>query len=420
VGYPQYASAPGPYTIERQFGVFDPAFDPSREDTFGFLDGVIGEMAALFPDPYWHIGGDEVTGKLWDENPRIIRFKRQHAMADDAALQAWFNGRLSQILTRHQRQMIGWDEILHPDLPRSTVVQSWRGPEYLEQAAQAGYRGILSAPYYLDHMLSAGEHYLSDPSPPEDSLTPEQAASILGGEACMWAEHVSPETVDSRIWPRTAAIAERFWSPSAVRDVDDMYRRLSVESVRLEELGLTHEVHSARMLRRIVGARKVEPLRKLLEITEPVTFRQRVRLQAPTQLTPLTHLVDAARPDPWMRHDLERLAAALDTNPGAGPALEAEFRTWLPLPARLAEMARDAPLASEGEPAARAAAQIAQTGLEALGYLRQGSPPPGWVDRARLLLAEAEKPQGLLHLVGVDAVRSLVERVAERGPAASR
>src|SRR5437773_2850190 len=56
VGYPELASAPGPYTIARTWGVFDAALDPSREETFTFLDGFIGEIAALFPDPYFHIG----------------------------------------------------------------------------------------------------------------------------------------------------------------------------------------------------------------------------------------------------------------------------------------------------------------------------------------------------------------------------
>jgi hexosaminidase len=373
VGYPEYASAPGPYRIERRFGVFDPAFDPTREATYDFLEGFIEEMAALFPDPYWHIGGDEVTGKHWNQNPRIRRFKRERTFQDNETLQAYFSQRLSRILERHHRRMIGWDEILHPGLPAETVVQSWRGLEYLGRAVRAGYRTILSAPWYLDHMKSAEEHYLADPLPAEAGLTPEEAARVLGGEACMWAEHVSAETVDSRIWPRLAAIAERFWSPAAVRDVDDMYRRLSAVSVRLEELGLGHEAHYARMLRRIVGRREIEAARKLLEITQPVTFGDRTQLQRTTQLTPLTQLVDAARPDPWLRYRLVRLArdhrAGQDS---ATRALEAEFRAWQALPDQIAGLARQAPVLGPGVEAARGSTGPAGRGSPAAPGLRHG------------------------------------------------
>ena len=110
--------------------------------------------------------------------------------------------------------MVGWDEILTPGLPTDIVVQSWRGVDSLDRGAAAGYQGILSAPYYLDAMKSAADHYLADPIPANTSLTLDQQKLILGGEACMWGEQISPQTIDSRMWPRTAAIAERFWSPT--------------------------------------------------------------------------------------------------------------------------------------------------------------------------------------------------------------
>ena len=130
--------------------------------------------------------------------------------------------------------MIGWDEILTPDLPKDVMVQSWRGFDSLAAGARNGYTGILSAGYYLNLMSPADAHYVVDPLPDNTDLSPEQQARILGGEACMWEEQTSALDIDSRIWPRTAAIAERLWSPRAVNDVDDMYRRLEVESLRLE------------------------------------------------------------------------------------------------------------------------------------------------------------------------------------------
>ena len=82
---------------------------------------------------------------------------------------------------------------------------------------------------------------MNNPVPADSSLTPEEQKYILGGEAAMWGEVVTAEIIDSRIWLRNAAIAERLWSPATIRDVDDMYRRLEKMSFQLEELGLLHK-----------------------------------------------------------------------------------------------------------------------------------------------------------------------------------
>jgi len=413
VGYPEYASAIGPYTIERRFGVFEPAFDPTREETYQFLEGFITEMAELFPDQYWHIGGDEVVGKHWNANPRILRFKRERGFKDNEALQGYFNQRLSRILAKLRRRMVGWDEILHPGLPEGTVVQSWRGVEYVGRAARQGLSTILSAPYYLDHIKPADEHYLADPLPAGHTLSPEEARRVLGGEACMWAEHVNSETVDSRLWPRLAAVAERFWSPQSVRDVPDMYRRLSLVSIQLERAGLGHEAHSYRMLRLLTGQRGVEPLHDLLAYTMPVSFGQRSRLQGTTQLTPLTRLVDAARPDPWARSRMMRLAERVAAGPRAAAdemaELERIFTAWDGLPAGVGGLTATVPLASDGVPAARALARLGALGREALAYLRSDGAPAEWKTATRAELETLAQPQGLLRLAGIEAVRILVD-----------
>src|SRR5688572_29982451 len=237
VGHPELGSAPGPYKIERAAGIFEPALDPTRDQTYKFLDVFLGEMAALFPDAYMHIGGDENEGKQWDRNPEIQAYMKDKGIKDNHALQAYFNVRVLKILQKHRKKMIGWDEILQPELPRDVVIHSWRGTAALAEAAKKGYDGILSNGYYIDLIFPASQHYKADPLPADSTLTPEEAKHVLGGEATMWSEWVSPETIDSRIWPRTAAIAERLWSPRTVTDVDDMYKRLAVISRQLEELG---------------------------------------------------------------------------------------------------------------------------------------------------------------------------------------
>src|SRR5205085_8099194 len=135
------------------------------------------------------------------KNPQIQAFMKAKGIKDNHALQTYFNQRVQSILKKYGKRMVGWDEILQPDLPKDVVIQSWRGPESLAEAAKKGYNGILSAGYYIDLIYPASEHYLADPLPEGSSLTPAEAAHVLGGEATMWGEWVSPETIDSPIWP---------------------------------------------------------------------------------------------------------------------------------------------------------------------------------------------------------------------------
>ena len=138
-------------------------------------------MVTLFPDKSWHIGGDEVEPTEWKANPTIQAWMKANRIADAHALQTHFNTRLFAILKKHGRQPVGWDEILAPNLPAGAVIQSWRGTNYLITAAKQGRQAILSAPYYLDHIKTTTEMYLSDPLPAGHDLTPAQQALVLGG-----------------------------------------------------------------------------------------------------------------------------------------------------------------------------------------------------------------------------------------------
>ena len=162
VAMPELIAAPGPYQMERGWGVFKPLLDPSREQVYQFIDTLVGEVAAIFPDPYLHIGGDEVDASQWEHSESIRQFMQQKGLKDSHALQAYFNQRVEKILQKHQRQMIGWDEIYHPDLPRSILIQSWRGPDALGEVAKNNYRGILSTGFYLDQAQPAAFHYRNE------------------------------------------------------------------------------------------------------------------------------------------------------------------------------------------------------------------------------------------------------------------
>lgn len=298
VGYPELASKPEEYKIERKWGVFDATLNPINEYTYNFLDTLFAEMTSLFPDQYFHIGGDENSGKHWDSNPDIQLFMKQNGIEDNHGLQAYFNNRVLNILTKYDKKMVGWDEIQHENMPNNIVIQSWRGKAGLEKAAKSGFQVILSNGYYIDLIHPASDHYMNDPLPEDINLSDEEKKLVLGGEATMWAEFVTEETVDSRIWPRTAAIAERLWSKSLSNDLEDMYDRLDYISFRLEELGLLHIKNQTMMMRRLTNnGPDLTPLKTFLDVVEPVKNYRRGQLKDYTQQSPLTRVVDASVPD---------------------------------------------------------------------------------------------------------------------------
>lgn len=414
VGYPEYASAPGPYAVETRLAeICEAALDPTREEVYTFLDGLIGEMASLFPDAYFHTGGDEVNGDQWNANPRIVAFRREHGMKDNHDLQAYFTRRVQAIVAKHGKKMIGWDEILHPDLPHDILVQSWNGQKTLADAARMGFGGILSTGYYLDMLNPAWEEYSTDPMEGETAgLTPEQQARILGGEACLWTEWITPATVDSRIWPRLAVIAERLWSPEQAKDVDSMYRRLEIESGRLEWLGLQHRSSYPLMLERLTGMQPVDSLKTLADILEPLKHYGRIGGHYTTH-TPLNRLVDAVQPESGTARTFAGRVNQLGENKDA---VRKQLTAWrdnraavLPLLQRTALLREDIPVADD-------VAAVAQAGLEALDYLDSGKPAPAsWVNEQLVVLDRADRPHAEMVIMIVAPIRKLVEGAGKGG-----
>ena len=420
VGYPQYSAQRAPIAIRREWGGADAIFDPTREATYTFLARFIAEFVPLFPDAYWHIGGDEVEGKHWDSNPRIVAWRKRHGLRDNDALQAHFNKRLSKILASHGRRMVGWDEVLHPDLPPNTVVQSWRGTQYLADAATRGFSGLLSAPWYLDHIKPAADYYVADPVPLFDGLTAAQQRLILGGEACMWSEYITAESADSRIWPRLGAVAERLWSPREVTDVGSLYRRLDILAGRLEAMGLRVQSHSARLLRKLAPGLDVTPIESLFTAVQPPSFGQSTNGKMMNQRDPLSRLVDAARPDPPGRWMTERLVRRLALNAADTPArdsLAVLFAAWVNLQPSVARLGALSPTLAQALPVNNALARVASIGLEALGYIGTGArPQPGWSEALVTELQQYDKPQETLRVAITGEVRKLVAVATVNAP----
>jgi hexosaminidase len=420
VGYPELASGPGPYQIERRWGIFDPAMDPTRESTYKLLDKFIGEMAILFPDRYFHIGGDEVNGKQWDANPKIREFMQAHNLKSDQELQQYFTDRVEKIVSKHHKFMVGWDEILTPGMPKDIVIQSWRGQDSLAEAARQGYRGILSSGYYLDAMAPASQHYLVDPLAGADAtLTAAQQKLILGGEACMWEEFASDENIESRIWPRAAAIAERFWSRQQVQDVNSMYRRMAAVSEHLEQLGVMHRSSTTVMLARAAGTDDIAALEVLAQAVQPasINIRETEAEKAggiQTSDIALNRVVDAIAPESAAAR---KLSSAVDQfieskfqDAAAESYIRQKLTEWRDNDSALQPLLQHSFLLKEVAPVSQNLAALGAAGLQALDNIDTRRPTSAdWRQQQIAAIQQAAKPTADLVLVVAPAVQKLVE-----------
>jgi hexosaminidase len=428
VAYPRLASNDSVYAPYTRWRTTNVAIDPTRETTYTFLDSLLTEMTGLFPDPYFHAGGDENDGRNWRRTPRIVAWMQAHKMVkadgktvDKHQLQTYFNRRVMVMLQKRGKTMIGWDEILGPDLPKEAVIQSWRGKKGLNDAAKLGHPVLLSSGYYLDLNLTAASSYITDPLPPDTPLTPAEQKLVLGGEAAMWAEYADSVVLESRIWPRAGAVAERLWSPQATtQSVADIYRRLNLLSPQLETLGLRHRRVPELLLKQLAGTSNVTPLRTLAEVIEPVKeYKRNFQGFNYTTTTPLNRLVDAA---PAESEVARRFGVLVDSVVAFKPAapnwlpaalrqmatLRAQAVRWQANDVLLQPLLAANPSLTEYGPLSTQLAAVATVVLERLTQLQTGQQPSvAWLKSARTTLDAAQAPAGQAELAVVKAARKL-------------
>ncbi len=309
-----------------RFGVHKACLDVSNETVYQALAQIFAEVAAIFPDRYVHIGGDEVHPAWWRQDSAVQSFIEQHQLHDERGLQAYFNRRLHDLLEGFGKQMVGWDEVLHPQMP-TVLVQNWRGATTRDRALAAGQSCLVSAGYYLDLFYPADLHYRYDPEADqteliqfEDNLAADlrlahvsagigwthqwrQAmlniddvghlsadAKVLGGEACLWAELVDDQTLAIRLWSRLPAVAERLWSPRSVQDIENFYERLD-NFLDTPSLGLAATLHK-QLSGLGLSIEQIETVKML----EPVKWYARLLGQQALQARLMGNEMPQARP----------------------------------------------------------------------------------------------------------------------------
>lgn len=387
----------------------DVALNPAAPGTYRFLTGLFGEMAALFPDPCFHVGGDEVARDVWEDSAEVRALMAREKLADRKAVEGYFMRRVGAIVRAAGKQMIGWEEVAAAGVAPDAIVQAWQTSNAVAAATAKGHRTIVSAGYYLNLLMPAGYHYAIDPfatsaaglapahaaelrklNPllaalvtdalvdfPQAPLTPAQEARILGGEAPLWGEIANDELIDQQLWPRAGAMAERFWSPASATDVADMYRRLAILSDQLNVTGLADRASRQRMAARLAPGDS-DPLETLLAVVGPVRnmahdHRIKAMLAGKRIVQPLNDLADAAPVDSLVAHRFEAQARAYaGGDRSLNAALRAQLAQWRANDARFVAIARGKPLLEAALPTSAQLAALADAGLAALDAIEAG------------------------------------------------
>ncbi len=338
--YPVLAAGKPPKSLQTTSGVFDDEMHPLSEATFTFIESFVAEMAALFPDPYWHFGGDEVTGKSWDQDKTIQQQARELGLVDNKAIQAHFTHRLLSILKRYGKIPIGWEEAAYGDIDPDTIIQSWMSTPNATHFSE--HPMIISTGYYLDHFLKPENYYRNDP---QADSRPSQ--TILGGEACIWTEVMDPSNLMVKISPNLAAIAERFWSSRDVTDIDDLYGRL--------HFPVTEE--------KIAG--RVQTLRQL--VAPMAYFFVLDRKENPIQThEPLADLIHSLPPVSALSRTFEKSVEDFVAHGNEPVILQELLESWTSFGEDWAEVSETNPILSRFQTVADGLSKLAEVGLVAL------------------------------------------------------
>lgn len=259
--YPELGCTGGPYEVWKSWGVSDEVLCVGKEETFKFLETVLGEVMDLFPSEYIHIGGDECPKNRWKECPACQAKIKELGLKDDdkhtkeSYLQNYVTARVQKFVNDHGKKIIGWDEILEGDLAKGATVMSWQGVSGGIEAAKRGYDAIMSPnsflyfDYYQSSEIDKEPFGIGGNLPiekvysyePYDGMPENAQKHILGVQANLWTEYVAtPEHLEYMILPRMAALSEIQWSPASEKNFERFKESLKHEFSMYDKMGYTY------------------------------------------------------------------------------------------------------------------------------------------------------------------------------------
>lgn len=259
--YPELGCTGGPYEVWKSWGVSDEVLCVGKEETFKFLETVLGEVMDLFPSEYIHIGGDECPKNRWKECPACQAKIKELGLKDDdkhtkeSYLQNYVTARVQKFVNDHGKKIIGWDEILEGDLAKGATVMSWQGVSGGIEAAKRGYDAIMSPnsflyfDYYQSSEVDKEPFGIGGNLPiekvysyePYDGMPENAQKHILGVQANLWTEYVAtPEHLEYMILPRMAALSEIQWSPASEKNFERFKESLKHEFSMYDKMGYTY------------------------------------------------------------------------------------------------------------------------------------------------------------------------------------
>jgi hexosaminidase len=255
--YPEYSCTGGPFEVRNVWGISNDVFCAGNDATFTFLTDIIEEAIPLFESDYFHIGGDECPKIRWEKCPKCQERIKNEKLNDEHGLQSWFIRQIEQVLLKHNKKMIGWDEILEGGLAPSATVMSWRGEKGGLDAASMGHDVIMTPNgwLYLDHYqgdskveptaiggyATLEKTYCYEPVP--QNLDNDKTTHILGAQANLWSEYFySPAQAEYMTYPRIIALAELTWTRKEQKDYKDFERRIANQLVRLDGHNINYHI----------------------------------------------------------------------------------------------------------------------------------------------------------------------------------
>jgi hexosaminidase len=347
---------------------------------------------------------------------------QKNNFADVHVLQAYFVKRVQKIITKYHKQMIGWEELFSKDISQDVIVQVWQNGAFTKQALDHGNPVILSKGFYIDQFFPAYIHYNN---PDLASINDSNESKLKGGEAAQWTEAADKNNIETRVWPRAAAVAERLWSPASVTNVDDMYRRLYVVSRQLDQLGLQHISNYERALRNYTSGNDITALKTFTDVLTPVKgYRKllaRFKLSegATYQNAPLIAVSDIIPVDAEVKWKFRSAVQSyLQYEDAASEHLIMDYLSaWQHESEKLKDLFNTSDQLKAVQPHVENLALIASIGIEAMNKIKEGrAPDSNWIADKENVLKKANQVYGETELCIIPEIESLVKQQMQALP----